>query len=177
VGSSAGVQVGDILLACDYGVPNERSASAAIFQVTGVSASSIGHQKDTGNPGNTEIGLVYTGTSLRRNGFIARFHASRWYVGNNSRGGRSLFQASLQNSGGVPVVQVDEIADGVEDMELSYLSPGSTGYVGAGAVADWNTVTAVRVAMTIRGQDQVGSEGQALERKVEQVIALRNRAL
>jgi type IV pilus assembly protein PilW len=104
---------------------------------------------------------------------VGRLHVSGWYIGNNGRagtGGRSLYRVTKTGS--------EEVADGVRDMQLSYLVSGSAAYVAATAVADWSTVTAVRVNLSYEGPDQgtsTAGTAQRLVREVAFTVNLRNR--
>ncbi|MGC8853868.1 MAG: PilW family protein [Halothiobacillaceae bacterium] len=184
--ANQGIQDGDIVMACD-------SQSAAIFQVTNVTNTNqanvtiIVHNTGTGNPGNCSKGLglptvcTANGTpkSFASGGLIARYSASFWYIGNNSRGGRSLYRLGFT---GAPSPQAQEIADGVTDMQIEYLTaaPGTpptlaNRYVAASAIADWDDVIAARVTLTMETGDRVGVDGNAIIRPFMHVISLRNR--
>lgn len=179
-----GFKKGDILMACDY-------RQAAIFQATGPSSPNNTIVHNTGNagvsPGNCTKGLGLpvvcdangTAYSFENNGFLTRLSATEWYIGNNSRGGRSLYRAL---NGGTP----QEIVEGVSDMQLQYLTrQGATpasDYVDASSVASWATtaadlVVAVRVTLTLSSLEAVGSDGKALSRKLLHVVSLRHREI
>lgn len=110
---------------------------------------------------------------------IAKLRMSRWYIGANARGGRSLYRSSLRNAAGVLGVQSDEVAEGVQDMQLSYLVEGASQYVEAASVAagDWtsNRVTAMRIDLTLVGNEPVGTDGSPLQRRLTHVVTIRNR--
>jgi type IV pilus assembly protein PilW len=110
---------------------------------------------------------------------IARLRMSRWYIGANTRGGRSLYRSSLRNTGGVLGIQQDEITEGVRDMELTYLVDGAAQYVDASSVAasDWtsNNVIAMRIDLTLIGNEPVGTDGSPLQRRLIHVVTIRNR--
>ncbi len=191
-----GLDDGDIAMACD-------SNHAAIFQVTNAQPGTnvtIVHNIGTGSPGNCTKGLgspllcTANGTSYefgcafggaggidctdpknRWTAIIAKLKASRWYIGYNGRGGKSLYQGVLRNSGGNLVVDTNEITEGVDDMTLEYLSEGGVDYQPAGAIGDWTKVVAVRLSLHIAGQDKIGTDGKTLERWLDHVIAIRNR--
>lgn len=109
----------------------------------------------------------------------------RWYIGNNDRGGRSLYRAIVRNNSGTTtpnVVLPEEIAEGVRDMDLEYLAAGATDYVPAASITDWRRVTAVRVVLVVEGTEGAlegayieGTDGNVLDRTVTNVVALRNR--
>lgn len=177
-----GIQDGDIVMACD-------SQSAAIFQVTNTNQANatIDHNTGTGNPGNCSKGLGLptvctadgTPKSFANGGLIAHYSASFWYIGNNSRGGQSLYRLGFT---GAPSPQAQEIADGVTDMQIEYLTAAAgtpptlaNGYVAASAIADWADVVAARVTLTMETGDRVGVDGNAIIRPFMHVISLRNR--
>lgn len=111
---------------------------------------------------------------------IAKLHVTRWYVGANGSGGRSLYQSSLRNDGGVLSVENNEIADGVQDISFTFLLEGAVDYVDAGAVtaADWasSKVVAMAIDLTLEGGERVGTDGNPLQRKLRTIVAIRNHA-
>lgn len=183
-----GFTSGDILLICDY-------SQASIFQMNGASnVLHVGH--NTGNsvtPGNSCKALSFPvdpacaskpkdGKQYADNAVIAKFTSSVWYVGNNSRGGRSLYRKVLA---GTP----EEVTEGVQDMDFEYLVPGDNDYTTASSVdnAEWKDVTAVRINLTlqaapgaltaneIRGTNADGSNAAVISRALSHVVTLRNR--
>lgn len=173
----------DFVLICD-------GASAAITQATSVDGSTVFHVSgDSTLPGNCSQGLGYptscassTGTSkqFQPGGFVAELSTGVWYVGNNDRGGTSLFRRSA--------VTTDEIAEGVTDMQIEYLlrtvASGAldSDWVDASSVTDWTPaalkeVVAVRLSLTLETNDSVGSDQQTLKRQLIHVVNLRNRSL
>lgn len=178
--SSAGFAPGDIALVCD-------PVAGYIFQVTQIrgSGTQIQHNSGAGTPGNcasefppasAPCSNAATGYLFGPNAQVARLSHVRWYVGNNARGGTSLFRATLSNPTGADtpasVVPV-EIAPGVTGMDLEYQVVGVPGFVGPDAVGDWRQVSAVRIRFDL----QVPMEGRAqrLDRAPTQVVSLRNR--
>ncbi|GAB3355134.1 PilW family protein [Lysobacter tyrosinilyticus] len=109
---------------------------------------------------------------------IAKLRVTRWYIGGNDKGGRSLYQSSLRNNAGALVVDNNEIVDGVKDMNLKYLLVGSTNYVDATSVtaADWvsDKVVAVSADLTLEGADSI--DGKTLQRHLQLVVTIRNHA-
>lgn len=109
---------------------------------------------------------------------VAKLRMTRWYIGGNARGGRSLWQASLRNSAGVLSVEKNEIAEGVQDMSLTYLVRGGNDYVDASAVtaANWENgdVVAVRIDLSLEGTEAVGTDGNALQRRLIHTVTVRN---
>lgn len=167
---------GDFLIACDY-------RRAVVFQATSASSAGpdIEHAANVGNPGNCDAALALGcgsgGHAFGGNGYVAPFSVTAWYIGNNGRGGRSLFR---MEPGGAP----QEIAAGVWDMQLQYLRrpgqspvPGPDGsfYVDGADVdeSDWTsgtTVVAVRVILGLRSNEAVGTDAQPLERQLIFVV-------
>lgn len=110
---------------------------------------------------------------------LSALEGVRWFVRDsdgNASNGYSLYR---QVNGGT----AEEVVQGVENMQVKYLTP--TGYVDAGAgslttAAAWNEVRAARVTLTLRDTELSGTDGtsrQPIRRTVENVITLRNRVL
>lgn len=177
-----GFQPGDVLIICDY-------SQASIFEMTNASnVLHIGH--NTGNSsqpsgGNSCKALSFPvdpdckdkpkdGKQYDDNAVVAKLHAAIWYIGNNSRGGRSLYRRVAGRA-------AEEITEGVQDMRLIYLEPGS-GYRTASAVNLWGDVAAVRIELdlvaaegVLRNREIAGTDGQALRRGLSHVVTLRGR--
>ncbi|GAB3390644.1 hypothetical protein GCM10027432_28840 [Lysobacter fragariae] len=199
-----GLNPGDIAMACDFGqvaifqVTNSQPGTNDTIVHNAGSAVSPGNcSKGLGwsNPANCDGGNgnayaygCYMGqweAGACKDGkkwpaIIARMHASRWYIGTNSRGGKSLFQSNLRNNAGKVEIQNDEVAEGVEDMQVQYLVDGATSYVDAGSVsaANWTSskVVAASVELTLSRTETRGIGGAPLQRKVKHIVTLRNRA-
>ena len=196
-----GLRAGDIAVACDF---NHAAVFQITNAAPGVNANLV-HNDGTGvvSPGNCTKGLgspLNCGTPLgtayefgckfggqdpgidctlaqnRWTAILARVHATRWYIGYNKRGGKSLYQSMLRNNGGTLVVDSNEIADDVEGMTLTYLVRGGSAYQAAGPTTDWSQVVAVRIQLALAGQTKVGTDGQPLQRSLGHVVAIRNRA-
>lgn len=188
-----GFQDGDILMVCD-----ERLA--AIFQTTNASDSNVTIVHNTGNtvsPGNCSKGLGYPTDcsstigrtySFEGNGFIVKLASEAWFIGNNARGGRSLFRSSpvvdYADPKNLPGVVATEVVENVTDMQLLYKtsdpanSGGTNDYVVASSITDWSDVVAVNVELTFVSVDRISTANgrPALERKLIHVATLRNRA-
>jgi len=193
--AAAPIKSNDIVLACD-------AKSGALLQV-GTIGGSTDIEYGTGTLNCTDD-LGYptpancTGTTARTfdpGASITKWEPGLWYVGINSRGSRSLFRKTPvpQNSGAV-TVQSEEIIPGVHDMQVDYLtrdaagSTLSTAWVpasdttfaaasGAWTATNTKQVVAVRVRLTIRSEENVGTDGTPLERQFVAVAALRARDL
>lgn len=166
---------GDVLMACTYG-------QAAIFGASAISATTISHASGSGTAANCSPGLGVPTTcggagpayTFQAGSKIGRLVASTWYVGNNGRpatGGRSLFRATRLGS--------EEIAEGVDNLQLSYLESGGASYVNATTVTNWSNVVALRVTLTLLSAE-TGASTRAdtrLQRDVSFTLNLRNRQL
>lgn len=178
VNSTVGLQNNDIIMICDFN-------QASIMQVTQTPAGlKVQHNSGAGNPGNCTKHLGYpvvctngAGNSpylYGPNAVIAVYRASQWYVGNNGRNGSSLYRRSLRLTGAAPGIAADEIVEGVRDMQIEYLVDG-TDYRLASAVPDWSRVSAVKLTLVMEGSENVGTDGNVLDRTLEHTVALRNR--
>lgn len=172
-----GIEDFDILMVCDYG-------QASIFQATNVNSSNVTIVHNTGSvgsgPGNCTKGLglplqcTTNGTYKQYgpNSIVVKLHAAQWFVADNGRGGRSLYRRTMDK--GV-VGASEEVADGIQDMQIQYLVEGGNDYVNAAAGVDWPHVTAVRIILTVQGSERVGTDGNVLTRQIAHVVNLRNR--
>jgi type IV pilus assembly protein PilW len=177
-------EAGELLMACDY-------TQAAIFQVSAAAANdrNIFHNVGVGLPSNCSAGLGFpsncasvTGTPkvFSNNGFVTPLSATAWYVGNNSRGGSSLFRVSLEHQGTTVTPLTEEVAEGIIDLQIEYLETTTGGilptdYVDASGVTDWGNVVAARLTVTLETLDPM-MNGTPLVRRWYTVYSLRNRA-
>lgn len=201
--TTSGLTVGEIVMVCN-------AEYSLIFQITQISSGKLSHDGGNGAPGNCgqEFQFETPGScsgASNPNGYcmmvtgsasaqcvkygddpaaLVRVQSLRWYVGNNGRGGTSLYRAVLQDKGGAApaIVSSDEIVEGVSDMQLEYRSFGSSNYVAAGAVTDWRRVNAVRIRLALEGvagamssNSIQGTDGETLGRELAHVVAVRNR--
>lgn len=211
VTSTGDIQVGDVLLVCNVG----RSFIFEVTGLPGV-GTKIGHNSGAGsncsarftlpvpadpddtygcdNPNNNANSYCFTpaagggtcGEDSSVPAYVARATSTQWYVGNNARGGQSLYRAVLANRSDTNTPDTDlsriEVVEGVEDMQLTYLEAGETDYGDAGTVADWSRVAAVRLSIRFEGtqgalsdREIQGTDGDAINRTITHVVALRNR--
>ena len=183
-----GFQTGDVLLACGKDADVVSLASVqdtdvgtvrfgAIFQMTNAGGTTTVRHTAAGTPGNATANLGPNGdaSTFGANATISRIHAAAWYIGNGT-GGPALYQALLTPNG---VVNPQELIPGVVAMNLEYLLPGANNYVAAGGVpaANWRDVLAVRMTLTLRSDENTGTDGQPIRRQLVQVASLRNRSL
>jgi type IV pilus assembly protein PilW len=130
-------------------------------------------------------------------GLVTRLDPAFWYVGVGSSGARSLWRQRLTQrrvSGLlVPTTEKVEMITDVHDLQIEYLTRDKTLIANAlastwvkaddaklTAAGGWsknntNEVVAVRLTLTFRSPDAVGTDGQPLQRQTVAVIALRNR--
>jgi type IV pilus assembly protein PilW len=195
-----GLHQGDIAMACDFNhaaifqvTGANPGTNTTIVHNLGASVSPGNCTKGLGAPLNCdaangtsyEFGCKFGGQDAsidcklaanRWTAVIAKLRATRWYVGNNGRGTRSLFETIVRNQGGVLKTDNEEIAENIEDMSLSYLVPGSATYQPASSIADWSSVVAVRIDLTMTGLRNLGTDGNPLQRTLSHVVAIRSRA-
>jgi type IV pilus assembly protein PilW len=206
-----GFAAGDIAMICDYN-------KASIFQVKARSTATVSgsvravldHSTGTVTPGNCSGRLEILGTPacaattgiatvFNPGGVVVRVNSVGWFVGCNGRAactldnGRSLYRIRMLNSAGTVAPQIEEILDGVRDMQLTYLVNGGAGYLTAAGVGtanaalsvadNWDTVLAVAVNLQLTSIDASLTAAQAatlnasrLVRNVNFVVNLRNRS-
>ncbi|MEG3182471.1 PilW family protein [Novilysobacter erysipheiresistens] len=209
VTTTAGLSDGDILMVCN-------NSFAMVFQASNISGTGmkIGHNGGSGT-GNCSQEFQYernctSGASgdkgycflvpedksvnpncekhSRSPATVVQVQSFRWYIGNNARGGTSLYRASLINETGalVPTIaDTVEIAEGVSGMNLLYRANGAANFVTATAITaanSWGAVNAVQVGLTVEGAEGAlkggyldGTDGNALSRQLTHVVALRNK--
>lgn len=158
VHSNAGFATGDILFACS----TERGLGA-VFQAGTISASGGNWSVARANPFSGAVASM-TVTNL------GKLNAEAWFVGENSRGGTSLYRAAIGSG------QPEEVAQDVSDMQITYLLPNADQYVAANLISsiDWPEVTAAYIELTI--SRRINSE-TTIERKVGMTANLRNRTI
>ncbi len=172
-----GYQANDILLVCDF-------RQASVFQMAGPVVTGQVNYATGGTPGNctTQLGFVQpidcSGSGIdytyRDNAMVVRLQAARWYVAANGRGGNSLFRQALR---GNALALPEEVIEGVENMDITYMLPGAAAYVPATGVlpARWREVSAVRLDLTLSGSENVGTDGSRINRRLQHTVTLRNR--
>lgn len=171
---------GDLAIVCNF-------SQASLFQVSAADASSVRHESG-GSPGNCSRGLGFSnppdcstnGQTYRyeANAVLMRLESLAWYVGNTGRSSttaRSLFRVAPRNESGTLTLVAEEVLDGVVDLQLDYLLEGASAYVQASAVADWSTVTGVRMRLTIEEPDRPAAVTDRVQRTMTHVVTLRNR--
>ena len=185
--SNAALPTNTIVLICD-------SNSAAIAQVSGLSGTNAIEFNTSGSsPGNCNTSFSYPGgcvtptptqKTFTANGFVSALSAGIWYVGNNGRGGRSLYRRDRGTS--------VEVAEGVVNMQIQYLlrtepiPPATTftlatNWVDADSITNWTTsaaapqVVGLRIRLTLETVNRVGTNQDTIQREMVYVVNLRNR--
>ncbi len=132
-------------------------------------------------------------------GFVTKYDPGFWYIGigtNNRRALYRLAQKPLTVAGvNIQTTEAREMVTDVHDMQIQYLVRDKDAAVGSDLATSWinaddtvfsaankawteenlKEVVAVRIALTFRSPDVVGTNGQALERRTISVINLRSR--
>jgi type IV pilus assembly protein PilW len=180
-----GVSTNNLVLVCDQ-------QSAAIVRITAASpgtTNTIVHGVGAAVDENCVPGLGFprlcagTGTpkTFTPGGLVATLNPGFWYIGNNPRGGRSLYRADSNGT-------AEEITDGVVDMQLRYLTRDAvagtleTDWVDADAILDWSDAgadlpVAMRIQLSLETLQSVGTDQQPLRRQQVHAVTLRNRSL
>ncbi|MDI9239896.1 prepilin-type N-terminal cleavage/methylation domain-containing protein [Lysobacter sp. LF1] len=164
-----GLVPGDAVMICDY-------AQVAIGQINDADSASdtVILTHGGGEPGNCSMGLGFptdcgdaigNAYQYRPNSVLTKLSSVRWYIGNNGRGGRSLYRGTRSAN--------EEIAENVSDLQLTYLVGDN--HVASTAVTSWADVAAVEVAVTVVSSDRVAVGNQTLNRTLTHIVAIRNR--
>lgn len=174
------VKPDDYLIVCDFRL-------STLFVASAVTANTVSHSKGSNTSGGflRDTSLASLGDSAvpasawhlyGTNASVTRVRQAYWFIGNNSKGGKSLYRA-IRAHNASPVA--DEIAEGVSAMALTYLAEGQNVYVRAESIADWSKVKAVRVELSLEGESKTNAFGNqgVLARKVTAVLAFRSRNL
>ncbi len=179
------ISTGSVMMACDM-------KQAAIFQVSNAnppsSATIVHNTGGSVSPGNSTKCLGLNTAQCSPGSFysfdpqaqLSRLYSVYWFIGNNDRGRPSLFRSRTDGTGSVVT---EEIAEGVEDMQVEYLlRTGGTlasNFVAAASVgaADWNNVVAVRLTFGVRSTGNAGTNQQPIERTFVNLISLRNQEI
>jgi type IV pilus assembly protein PilW len=154
--------------------------AADVFVANNVSTSgtttTIAHA-DSVNMGN------FLSKPYQEDAEVYKFVSTTYYLGYNTAGEVALYRQTLGNAASM---NVEELVEGVEDMNLLYGEDSDDDgtpnrYVDAGTVADWGDIVSVRIELTVRSlQDNLASKLTAygdrkLRRTFTTSIAIRNR--
>ena len=150
-------------------------------QCTGGGSSGGGNGNGNGNGnggGNSGPSNSKSCKEYGRNSMIVTFRGVRWYVGRNAQGGGSLYRMNLANSLTGSTTVPEEVTDGVENMQLTYLQDGQNDYAAANAITDWKRVKAVKVVITLERADALATRdvgADEVARQLNYVVTIRNR--
>lgn len=115
-------------------------------------------------------GVSLTGSATEpTTAMLARLRDVEWFVESNGRGGALDNSLYVRRNGG----DREEVAEGVDSITIAYLHGGQTAYVDAPQPRPAEVV-AVRVAMTLRGQN---IDGAQFTRQTSNVVSLRKGSL
>lgn len=157
-----GLEVGEIVVVTDC-------ASADIFQITGPQdpdiAGTINHNTGAGvSPGNATQNLS---KSYEENSKIIKIKSVRFFIGTGASGYPALFRDSVKVSSGAAAPQVDELVDGIENMQILYGIDTNNNdgvpdtYVNATNVGtNWDNVVAVRITLLAFSISSATSAGE-----------------
>jgi type IV pilus assembly protein PilW len=140
--------------------------TSAVMQATSLQNNSgqlsvVGHNTGVGTPGNSTH-CVDDYYAPPNQGEIIRLNLRTYFVGDNGRGGTSLYRAGFRRpgncgsvSGDDPQDLVEELVEGVEDMQILYGvdddgDEAVEKYQSASEVTDWNQVVSVRVSLLLQ---------------------------
>jgi len=159
---------GTILMACNFKQGGLFTASGIVDEddMTIEHIENISWLPD----GSAPLTNVPTGPA---GALISRLSSIYWYIGHNDRGGRSLFRCIMD------CAEPEEIAAGVHDIEIVYLSRDISGTIGAAfqkadSITNWDHVIAARLTLTILSSNNAGVDQQPIERTFINLISLRN---
>lgn len=176
--ASTQLAVGDIVVVCDFD-------HATIAQITSYSGTAVGVGASAVTPGNCTTGLGYPALctssgnpyTFMPNARVGLLKAVDWYIGTNSAGGKSLYQLSVSyGATGASVGTPQEMVRNVTNMRINYLPAGGV-FGNAASVADWSTVNAAQITLTVQSANPRASVNNAapLVRQFTSTIAMRNR--
>ncbi len=175
------IDAGNIIIVCN---PDH----AAIVEVTGASGAKLEYAIGSKSI-NCTTNLSYPTScsssgayKFRRNALISKMAAHEWHIDGNGApagSGKSLYRATLIQSGGDPKMQEQEMVRNVTNMQLKYHLRTKNTFVDADAITsqtDWDTVDAVRVTLTLQSNAQrAGTDAKPIQRDFTATITIRNR--
>jgi len=155
--SGDGLTKDNILFACSI-----NKGLGVIFEAGGISKSGTNWSVARKTPFNGAVENMPV-TAL------GKINAEGWFVGQNARGGTSLYRAFIGDNG-----QPEEIAQDVSSMRITYLLSKANQYVAASQIdnGSWTDVIAAYIELTItRNADSETT----IQRTVGLTVNLRNR--
>jgi type IV pilus assembly protein PilW len=187
IAAGANIAQGDIIMVCDQ-------SQSTIFQVsniTGAGGTNVIHNTgSTTTPGNCTNRLGFPGPTscsassgsayvFPPNAVLSKFESVSWFIGNNGRpatGGQSLYRTSVEQG----TVVVEEVIEGVADLQFEFLLLGANNFIATSAVPAnrWIDVMSSRLTLTVESpHDNMTVDGNRLNRTIVHEVALRNPAL
>ena len=157
VPDNRGIATGDILFACNPDV-----GRSAIFAAGTIAPSGTNWSVARAAPFSGAVAGM-TAASL------SRLNAEAWFVGENGRGGTSLYRAFIGSN------QPEEVAQDVTDMQITYLMAGENQYDFANTISSanrWTDVIAAHIELTVARRVDASTN---IERTVALTVNLRNR--
>jgi len=100
----------DFVLQSGHGLAN------GLFTICDTATAVIGNGNASPS-GFVGVQMAANTAQFSSGGFASSYSAGFWYVGNNTRGGRSLYRTGIGTGGS----GIQEIAEGVVDMQIDYL--------------------------------------------------------
>jgi len=179
-GSTTELNSGDLIMVCDFD-------HATLLQITNYNNSNVDvqHNDGAGTPGNCSKGLGYptvcttngAAYSFPGNSRVAKLTAVDWYIGTNPVKGRSLYRRTVTNVAGTITPASQEMVRNVDNMQINYLVPGSTFGNATSVGANWATVSAAQVTLTVASTLQSVNANSAgpIQRVFTTTTAVRNR--
>lgn len=201
----------DVVVVCDL-------RGAAIFQIGSISATnkkidyntSIASNNCSNNLG-APINLACTTTTSKTfnsadSAQIGKLVSNYWYIGNNSRGSKSLFRITMinktVNSVKTWIQDTQEVIPGVSDMQIQYLTTDTgnantiaTNWVdanndtsfpfpptGTAQIRYWeeqnnsNQVIAAKIKVTLETADSISTSNNKITRSMHFVVGIRSRS-
>ena len=179
-GSTTELNSGDLIMVCDFD-------HATLLQITNYNNSNVDvqHNSGAGTPGNCSKGLGYPTVcgdpgaqySFPGNSRVAKLTAVDWYIGTNPVGTHSLYRRNVTNVAGTITSASQEMVRNVDNMQVNYLVPGSTFGNATSVGANWATVSAAQVTLTVKSTLQRVNANSAgpIQRVFTSTTAVRNR--
>jgi len=195
--ASTGVRLKGNMTTVNANVQLDAATAAGVFQandylfISDCEAADVFVANNVSNSGNTTT--IAHSNSVNLDNFLSKpyqedaevykFVSTTYYIGYNVAGEPALFRQTLGNAASM---NVEEIVEGVEDMQLLYGEDSDDDgtpnrYVDSASVADWNNIVSVRIELQVRSmEDNVAAKLTAygdrkLRRTFTTSIAIRNR--
>lgn len=195
--ASTGVRLKGNMSTVNANVQMDASTAAGIFQVndylfiSDCEAADVFVANNVSTSGTTTT--IAHSSSVNLGNFLSKpyqedaevykFISTTYYLGYNAAGEVALYRQTLGNAA---AMQVEELVEGVEDMQLLY-GEDSDGdgtpnrYIDSATVGNWSNIVSVRIELTVRSlEDHLAAKLTAygdhkLRRTFTTSVAIRNR--